>query len=46
MILDTIVNINVAYTTWLGNRFEDAAEFLDKTSETLRWLAALTRVTP
>lgn len=34
------------YFAWWGDRFENAADFLDKTAELARWLAAVTRVCP
>lgn len=44
--MDLIVGAITEYTFWLGRRCDDAAEFLDKTAETLRWLAAVTRACP
>lgn len=42
--MDLIIGAAVEYQLWLGRRFDDTADFLDKSSEILRWLAALTRV--
>ena len=45
-VMGFFVDLVTEYTLWLGRRCDDTADFLEKTAETLRWLAVVTRVTP